>query len=176
MEKINNILDLYFEGKTSLEEEKILKKYFASDNVLAEHKMYLPLFQTFEKEKYDSYVAKNVGDNKTIEMVKKKSSARNTIHFRRYLVGSVAAVSLILIGLFSYHSNQADYLIIKGKKIHDSVLAQEVASEKLMQVSNLLGKSLSPMQQMNKIEESLQPLEKANKQIADIKEIINNIN
>jgi len=42
---IDNILNKYFEGYTTLEEEQLLRDYFASDNVAHAHKVYQPLFQ-----------------------------------------------------------------------------------------------------------------------------------
>ncbi len=48
---IDRLLDKYFEGLTGLEEEAILRDYFASENVSAAHKPYKALFQYFNHER-----------------------------------------------------------------------------------------------------------------------------
>lgn len=48
---INNLIEKYFEGNTSLAEEKALQKYFSQDNIAPELLAYKPLFQYFEENK-----------------------------------------------------------------------------------------------------------------------------
>ncbi len=47
---IKNIIEKYFEGESSLEEEKQLRDYFNRSEVKPELKVYKPLFQYFEAE------------------------------------------------------------------------------------------------------------------------------
>mgnify|MGYP003663889856 CR=1 FL=1 len=46
--KIERLLDSYFEGQTSLEEEKILKNYFLNENVADHLIQYKPIFMGLE--------------------------------------------------------------------------------------------------------------------------------
>lgn len=48
---MNELLEKYWEGTTSREEEQRLKRYFASGNIAQEHKVYKAMFKTFEMEK-----------------------------------------------------------------------------------------------------------------------------
>ncbi len=48
---INNLIEKYFTGETSLEEEKILRGYFKGSDIDLRLLSYAPLFQFFEKEK-----------------------------------------------------------------------------------------------------------------------------
>jgi hypothetical protein len=48
--KINALLEKYFEGTTSLEEEQTLKNYFQQDDIAPELKAYKGLFQYFTAE------------------------------------------------------------------------------------------------------------------------------
>jgi hypothetical protein len=50
-DSINNLIEKYFVGETSLEEEKILRGYFNGADIDARLNTYKPLFQFFEKEK-----------------------------------------------------------------------------------------------------------------------------
>jgi hypothetical protein len=47
---INSLLDKYFEGGTTLDEDKILKRYFKNGKVAPEHLDVKPLFDFFEAE------------------------------------------------------------------------------------------------------------------------------
>jgi len=49
--KVNELLEKYFEGESSLQEEAILSSYFNQPEVAAELKEYQSLFQYFEEEK-----------------------------------------------------------------------------------------------------------------------------
>jgi hypothetical protein len=48
---INDLIEKYFAGETSLEEEKILRGYFNGPTIDPRLLSYAPLFQFFEKEK-----------------------------------------------------------------------------------------------------------------------------
>jgi len=48
--EIDNQLEKYFAGESSINEEKHLKKYFNSDQVSNKHKAYQPLFQLIKSE------------------------------------------------------------------------------------------------------------------------------
>jgi anti-sigma-K factor RskA len=47
---MNELLEKYWEGTTSHEEEQRLKRYFASGNITAAHEVYKPLFETIALE------------------------------------------------------------------------------------------------------------------------------
>jgi hypothetical protein len=49
---INKLLDKYFEGLSTLENEKYLKQYFSSDMVAPEHKVYQAMFQKFNNQSH----------------------------------------------------------------------------------------------------------------------------
>lgn len=50
LKQIEALLDKYWEGDTSLEEERLLKSYFASREVDASLRQYAPLFQVLREE------------------------------------------------------------------------------------------------------------------------------
>ncbi len=47
---INTYIEKYFEGKTSMKEESILKKYFKEEQIAPEHLAYKKLFDFYEEE------------------------------------------------------------------------------------------------------------------------------
>jgi hypothetical protein len=50
-QKIQKLLDRYFEGETSLEEEAVLAEYFRGEQIDPAFKPFQPLFQYFESER-----------------------------------------------------------------------------------------------------------------------------
>lgn len=48
---IQNLIDSYFEGTTSLHEEKFLRDYFRQEMIDAEFESYRPMFQYFDEER-----------------------------------------------------------------------------------------------------------------------------
>lgn len=54
-EIINGLIEKYFAGETSLEEEQILRGYFSGSDIDVRLRTYAPLFRFFEKEKEISF-------------------------------------------------------------------------------------------------------------------------
>ena len=50
MNKIENLLEKYFEGKTSLKEEELLRKYFLQNDIPEHLRVYKPIFNFFSEE------------------------------------------------------------------------------------------------------------------------------
>jgi hypothetical protein len=57
LDKIEIILEKYFDGETSIAEEKELKDYFTSSNVAQHLEQYQPLFGYFSQAKQEQYKA-----------------------------------------------------------------------------------------------------------------------
>ena len=114
---IQELIDGYFEGLTSLKEEEKLREYFRGENVPEEWKIYQPIFQYFDDER-------NTVENK-ITMF--PSTRRRTI----YLWISAAACVVLFFGLrFIFpvsNPNQlsaSSTIYINGKKYSDIELIQ----------------------------------------------------
>lgn len=52
---IESLLEKYFDGETSIEQEKQLTNYFSSDNVAQHLQQYQPMFKYFENEKQTTF-------------------------------------------------------------------------------------------------------------------------
>ncbi|WP_235293163.1 hypothetical protein [Portibacter lacus] len=59
---MNELLNRYFEGESSLEDEKALKAYFAGEHVAEEHKIYSDLFRFFNAEAEIEFTAEDSFD------------------------------------------------------------------------------------------------------------------
>ena len=91
LHNINELLDKYFDGNTTLAEEKELKAYFSSDNVAPEHAQFKPLF--------GYYTAEQTSETQKVFKLNKKPN-------RQWLWAAASVVVMIGIGLTVLQKNQ----------------------------------------------------------------------
>ena len=101
--EIKNLLDKYFAGETSLEEEKKLSEYFAQGNVHKDFEEWKPLFAYFSSEK-NLTVSKDF-DEKILAQIRQKQSFPKIINWRWI---SVAAVFLLMLGVAGVFYQRTD--------------------------------------------------------------------
>ena len=165
MEKINELLDKYFKGNTSIEEENILKAYFASEKVKPEHMTYKPLFKVFELEVKINYPSK-----------RKKRAKRFHLRTFFYTSSGVAAAILLTFWLFGSPAMQSDYAIVNGTRINDNEIAQQMAQDKINKVGSMLQGRLKPLESLETVKNRLEPAKKIfeiKNDILDIKQKLN---
>lgn len=107
MNDIDNILEKYFDGESSVEEEQSLIHYFQSESVSEEHVKYVPIFQHFAKEKE---VNKSVKRTETFKLT------------RLYL--AIASCAALLLGIVMYmqlapSNDMKSIVYVDGKRIHN---------------------------------------------------------
>lgn len=163
MEKMNELLEKYFRGETSLAEEKELKNYFLSGNVKPEHEPYRALFEAFDQELNEKA---EVSVHTLVFMQRKEGySWIKTLSYS----GIAAAV---VLSLWIQRPRQSDdFAIISGRRIENSDYARKYAAEKLNRVNNVLRNSMKPMQSFATVRKSLEPMKK----IGDTREKLNEI-
>ncbi|MFZ0598478.1 MAG: hypothetical protein WAM46_15950, partial [Flavobacterium sp.] len=84
--KIEDILEKYFQGETSIAEEKELKDYFSSPNVAQHLEQYKPMFGYFSQVK----------EQKSTQEIPLKTKKRNVAWL------SIAASAVVLLGIGTY--------------------------------------------------------------------------
>ncbi|PRP66319.1 hypothetical protein [Nonlabens agnitus] len=148
---MNKLLEKYWEGETSLQEEQDLRDYFKSDRVSQEHLVYKGLFHSYEMEK-------SIDDGGFDAFAKVKSKQLHNKKFnRRTWTGIAVAASVSLMvavgsGLYD-HSNDADLGTYESPEeaYEATVAALELVSSKF-----------------NKGKQNLQPITQINKQTAQV--------
>ena len=86
LDKIENILEKYFQGETTIAEEKELKEYFSSPNVAQHLEQYKPMFVYFSQVK----------QQKTTQEIPLQTKKRNVAWL------SIAASVVVLLGIGTY--------------------------------------------------------------------------
>ena len=88
LDKIENLIEKYFEGETSSAEEKELKDYFSSSDVAQHLEQYKPLFGFFTTAK----------EQKSQQVIPLQSKKRNVA----WLSIAASVVILLVVGTFNY--------------------------------------------------------------------------
>ncbi len=93
---ITQLLDKYWKGETSLQEEEKLKQYFNNGKVAPEHQQFQPLFQFF-KEEQDVMISDDF-EKRLLEQIKNEPQAKvRTLNWARS-IRTIAAVGIVLLG------------------------------------------------------------------------------
>ena len=141
--QIEELIDGYFLGKTTSEEESLLRDYFASDRVSAEHRELIPLF-TEVHPLLIGYERAPLPPELSLPTTEKQGNVRIRL-LRPYLMGvmgGIAAALLLAIPLgyhlfFSDHSKvkYSSTLFIAGERIQNEDEAAQRAEEALQAVA-----------------------------------------
>ncbi len=122
--KVEQLLEAYFDGATTLLQEEQLRTYFTSNNVAPHLESYTALFSAFAKAKEDRY-------NVPIELPKQKKK----FNFKR--LSGIAAIAVIAISLAAQFTTTS---IVESEAIVTSYENEEVAIQKTKQALGIMGK------------------------------------
>jgi hypothetical protein len=163
MEMMNELLEKYFRGETSLAEEKELKQYFSTGEVTAEHEIYRALFEEFELELNETAIA-------PLKIIIPKQKKIKHVWIRTFALTAIAATLLLLLWIRMPDSTD-NYAIIGGNRINNSEFAERYTQKKLNKVNSMLARSMKPIQSLDKVRDNLQPLQS----VSDMKDKMNEI-
>ncbi|MDR2917704.1 MAG: hypothetical protein LBV74_23175 [Tannerella sp.] len=176
-DNIDKLLERYFEGETSAEEEAVLRNFFTTGDVPGNLEMYKPLFGYFDDEIKKEYAGRNKeyhpGNIREIKNIQPENNKKTGNGGRTEQTGSrkklvlwlsgTAACAALLTGIFFSTSQSqkcpgsGNYVIIDGRCYTDAETVRSVALKTLHEISNdedefFSGKSSNPA---NIIEEQL---------------------
>ena len=137
--KIEELLNKYFEGNTSLEDENELRMFYINDINIPSNLMYAkPLFVHLEEEK------KTVLPTKIVML---KSQPRVL-----YIVGIAASLFIALFFIFANIKSEEKiiYAYVNGKAITDKHQAELYTKQILLAVSQNLDKGTKNLNYINK--------------------------
>lgn len=160
---MNELLEKYFRGETSLSEEKELKEYFSTGNVAAEHEIYRALFEEFRLELNETAIS-------PLKIVIPKQKKIKLVWIRTFALTGIAATLLVLLWIRMPESSE-NFAIIGGNRIENPEFAEQYTAKKLNKVNSMLARSLKPMQSLDKVRDNMQPLQN----LSDVKDKMDNI-
>ena len=120
---IEKLLEAYFEGNTSLAEEKVLQNYFSSNNVADHLQQYTPIFTGLK-------VAKEERSNQNIILPENKPQSNRTLWY------SMAAAFVLAFGIGSFFFSKPNYT----EEEKEALAAFEKSKNAMMLLSENLNK------------------------------------
>ena len=139
LDRIEKLLEKYFEAETSIAEEKELKNYFASLDVAQHLEQYKPLFGYVVQAKQEQFTV-------TIPLITKK---------RKSVVWlSVAASVVVLLGVSLFTYNQFNQKQQNLGTIDDPEVAFRETQKALALISEHVNTGITSMKYLNEYEQS----------------------
>ena len=129
---IKTLVEKYFEGETSLQEENILRHYFLYENVAADLVEFKVLFTAFEQE------SRIFLDETNNEILPTENETR-TVLLNRNTAWAVAASVLFLIGSWFIYNNQTTQIEIPSQQ--ELLIAQKYLNKSFQAFDRAYNKS-----------------------------------
>lgn len=132
--KTDELLDKYFEGQTTCEEERELRRRFTAGEVPEHLLVYKPLFDCIDSE---ISLAENKGERKDVQPAVRPARRFTLRHVAYAAAGIAAALLVCVISLRSGAGQESApqcYVIIDGQYYDDPQLVQAKAMESLRNV------------------------------------------
>ena len=149
-QKIHELLQRYFDGATSLEEERALQRYFAGSDMPDSLKAYRPMFAFFAEER-------------AVEPPKQKAVIRNIRLNLSIITGIAASIAILfLVGVPKMKSDDYIYYV-DGQRIYDQTAAIASAENKLQLLAASMQKAQNSMAAFDKVQESNESLQQFSK-------------
>ena len=157
MNNIDELLENYFEGQTSMDEEALMRRFFTSGDVPENLAMYKPLFAYFDSEIKKSEIASEdkkpteIGDERVhaadehrISTNMYESDVRPIQKSKRFVLwlSGAAACAAILTGIFFFGPSskkcpgEGDYVIIDGRCYTDEKTIRSATLNTLREISD----------------------------------------
>ena len=158
-QKVNELLRRYFEGATSLDEERDLQRYFAGSEIHASLETYRPMFTFFAEER-------------AVEPPAKKAKTSKISLYASIITGIAACIAILFMAGFPKMKPDNYVYFVDGQRIYDETAALDLAENKLqllaasmqtarnsMAAFDILHETGQSLQQLSKISEAFQQVE-----------------
>lgn len=168
-QEIDELLNRYLEGETTLQEEARLKDYFGRPEIHPKHREWQEMFRFFTEDHKESAPPFDTETHlNTIIEGEWKKETRN--RFRRIYawVGSAAAVVVLSFGLFNYLEKSKAPV---KDTFTDSRLAYIETKRALMLVSKAMNHNTASLKYLSKVDESFNHMKK----VAEIDKVVNSV-
>jgi len=181
LKKIKELLDRFYDGETTMEEEQELGRFFLESNVPEEMIPDKELFLSMEAGSEDVIIPEDLNAKILDAIDRAERSETKTRRISWFSLSGLAAGLLVLISVYLFFLKDSSHGIFKAETMEDTYDDPEVAynevKKTLAYVSNKFNEGtgdLKHVQKVNRSVENLQPLtfiNKGNKEIRLLKEL-----
>jgi hypothetical protein len=171
IEEIRKMLERFYRGETSLEEEKMLQEYFASTSVPAELIPDRDLFQSFDEGEEAFEVPADLNQKILASIDRTERKETRTRRISLFSLSGLAAGLLVMIAVYLFFlRSDRNSLIASNQMVdtyQDPMMAYEEARNTLVYVSQKLSTGTSELEQVKQVSkvatDPLRSLSKINK-------------
>ena len=155
-EKITKLLQTFFNGESTIEEERMLEMYFKSGNVAEEFKEYAAFFNGISE-------LTNITDNSKIEeevmdyILENENREKTRYRWLWQTVTGIAASVIIVLGGFLFYQQQKTF----DDTFENPQEAYAYAQQTLQFVSGKYNKGLAGLTSFDKLQKANQPIKNA---------------
>jgi hypothetical protein len=165
--EIETLLDKFYEGNSSLSEEKILREFFQGPDVPAHLEPHQPLFVHYATEMKQGIGNEDFERELTAKLTEKpgeRPAIRLQPNRNRFLfISGIAAGILLLIGLFFTFQQDVFKNRLGQAGTTDPAIAYADASEALMLVSGNLNNGLRQVERLQMVDKAMKNVQLFNK-------------
>jgi hypothetical protein len=166
--EIKELLQCYYNGDTTVQQEQVLEAYFKSDEIADELKKFSGLFSGLS-ELADT-IPDNAIENEIMEYIRNNDTEQNTRRYRLWpeLSGIAASVILVVGGFLLFQQQQQQY----NETFDNPEIAYAFAEQTLLYVSSKYNQGLAELSNFDKLHTAAEPLQQGVKQVDEYMEII----
>jgi hypothetical protein len=160
LKKLKLLLEKYYEGETSLEEEKILKEFFGQEGLLEENFADKEILGFFNSDK--THLPTNFDQElkALIEDEFKNNPKRRFLKIIKWS-GSIAAAIIIAIGIFEINFKEQPHLYVDTYKDRDK--AYKETEQVLLFISQTMNHKAKGLKYLANVDNSLKQINKLSK-------------
>lgn len=141
LDRIENLIDKYFEGETSIAEENELKVYFSSTDVAQHLKQYQTIFGYFSQAKEQQFT----------QEIPLQTKKRNVV---LWLSIAASVVVMLGVGTMMYFTNDKEEQFVACTPEDNPELALQQTEKALALVSEHLNTGIESVSYINEYEQS----------------------
>lgn len=154
MKNIDILLEKYWAGETSLEEESFLRECFQKDNSQAQNPE-TEIFTSFSMAQKVSFNSSAL-EKRITESIRHKNKHKHRKIYS-FTAISMAASMLLVVGLFMLNNKNEAYVVDKGVRYDDMEKAINCADEAMNEAMTPLRQSMQSLQPIKGLEGALIP-------------------
>lgn len=169
--EIKQLLQHYFKGETTVQQERELETYFNSGEVADELKEYSGYFIGISE--LSESVADDAIENSVMDYIRQYAPVQNSRRFRLWpvLSGIAASVVLVVGGFLLFQQQEQQY----NDTFDNPELAYAYAEQTLSYVSSKYNQGLTELSNFDKLQKAAEPLQQGVKPVDEYMDMIENI-
>ena len=167
LEEIRKILDRFYLGETTLEEERKLHDYFSSNTVPEEFIRDKELFLAMDSGNDSVEVPDNLNQKIIAAIDKEERSTTRTRRISVFSLSGLAAGLLVMIAVYLFYIRTDTQAVLASQEMNDTYEdpeeAYEEAKRALAYVSTKLNNGTSELEHVKKVSKTADPLKSLSK-------------